>query len=564
MAILKCKMCAGDLDIREGSNIAVCQYCGTKQTLPNFDGFEEIMLYNKATQLRQENNFDKAKEYCEQYAASNPNDSDAYWNMVLCTYGVEYVKDPKTNKRIPTINRTQTKSIYEDKNYKSAIKNADPERKALYEAEAATIDNIQKHILKIAKQEKPFDVFICYKQSDANGNRTIDSSIANDIYHQLKAEGLKVFFAEITLENKLGEAYEPYIFSALNSAKVMLVIGTKPEYFNAVWVKNEWSRYLDIINNDKTKLLIPCYRDMNAYDLPKEFAHLQAQDMSKIGFISDVVRGIKKSLKPQKVKKPKKFLPIFLIALSILLIVGFLGYKFKDNILQEGVFKSEKSEVEIQSITLNPNGDGRKIKMFTGCSYQFSTVVLPEEASSNALTWQSTNPSVATVDKTGKVSCVGRGETTIIVSSKDGKVSVEQNIWVMDTLGGFSLSNRKDWDVKSEVRGDDPDYINVEYKIPYSYLDVNGKTYGDTAYTLYDYSVEISGEYVQKTGINSNDYGKFIYFSDTGGCSKNITIKIKATLSDLWLTDPTFIGLGDMQKEIITEITLDESILYAY
>ena len=82
----------------------------------------------------------------------------------------------------------------------------------------------------------------------------------------------------------------------------------------------------------------------------------------------------------------------------------------------------------------------------------------------------------------------------------------------MDTLGGFSLSNRKDWDVKSEGRTDDPDYINVEYKIPYSYLDVNGKTYGDTAYTLYDYSVEISGEYVQKTGINSNDYGKFIYF----------------------------------------------------
>jgi hypothetical protein len=33
---------------------------------------------------------------------------------------------------------------------------------------------------------------------------------------------------------------------------------------------------------------------MDAYDLPEEFAHLQAQDMSKIGFINDVVRGIKK------------------------------------------------------------------------------------------------------------------------------------------------------------------------------------------------------------------------------------------------------------------------------
>jgi hypothetical protein len=33
---------------------------------------------------------------------------------------------------------------------------------------------------------------------------------------------------------------------------------------------------------------------MDAYELPEEFAHLQAQDMSKIGFINDLVRGIKK------------------------------------------------------------------------------------------------------------------------------------------------------------------------------------------------------------------------------------------------------------------------------
>lgn len=74
----------------------------------------------------------------------------------------------------------------------------------------------------------------------------------------------------------------------------MLVIGSKPEYFNAVWVKNEWSRYLKILKNDRSKLLVPCFKDMDAYDLPEEFSHLQAQDMGKIGFINDVVRGIKK------------------------------------------------------------------------------------------------------------------------------------------------------------------------------------------------------------------------------------------------------------------------------
>ena len=122
-------------------------------------------------------------------------------------------------------------------------------------------------------------MFICYKETDENGKRTVDSTVANDIYYQLTKEGLKVFYAAITLENKLGQEYEPYIFSALNSAKVMLVIGTKPEYFEAVWVKNEWSRYLALIRGGAKKVLIPAYRDMDPYDLPEEFSHLQAQDI---------------------------------------------------------------------------------------------------------------------------------------------------------------------------------------------------------------------------------------------------------------------------------------------
>ena len=98
----------------------------------------------------------------------------------------------------------------------------------------------------------------------------------------------------------MGTAYEPYIFAALNSAKVMVVLGTKEEYFNAVWVKNEWSRFLALIRDGKKKILIPAYRDMDPYDLPEEFSHLQAQDMSKLGFMQDLIRGIKKLVGVEK------------------------------------------------------------------------------------------------------------------------------------------------------------------------------------------------------------------------------------------------------------------------
>ena len=59
--------------------------------------------------------------------------------------------------------------------------------------------------------------------------------------------------------------------------------------------KNEWSRYLALVKNSGgKKMLIPAYKDMDPYDLPEEFSHLQAQDMSKLGFMQDLIRGIKK------------------------------------------------------------------------------------------------------------------------------------------------------------------------------------------------------------------------------------------------------------------------------
>lgn len=306
MAILKCKMCGGDLSVTEGMKIVECDFCGTTQTVPNADDEKKTNLFNRANGLRIASEFDRAAGIYESIIAEFPNEAEAYWGLCLCKYGIEYVDDPKTAEKIPTCHRTSFESIFNDSNYNQAISYSDPVAKGVYESEAKAIDVLQKDILSIVHKEKPYDVFICYKETDETGRRTQDSVIANDIYYQLTQEGFKVFYAAITLEDKLGSAYEPCIFAALNSAKVMLSIGTKPEYFNAVWVKNEWSRFLKIMKKDRSKVLIPCYKDMDAYELPEEFAHLQAQDMSKIGFINDVVRGIKKVLSASKPKETKK------------------------------------------------------------------------------------------------------------------------------------------------------------------------------------------------------------------------------------------------------------------
>ena len=303
MIVFKCKMCGGEMSLEEGATVAECPYCLTKQTLPKLDNDKRANLYDRANHFRRQNEYDKAMAIFENILQEDRTDAEAYWSLVLCRYGIEYVEDPATHKRVPTVNRVQYTSILADEDYKSALEYADAAQRSVYEEEAKAIDEIQKGILAISKQEKPFDVFICYKETDANGRRTPDSVLANDLYHQLTNEGFKVFFSRITLEDKIGTAYEPYIFAALNSAKVMVVLGTKPEYFNAVWVKNEWSRYLALIRAGADKTLVPAYRDMDPYDLPDEFSHLQAQDMGKLGFMQDLIRGIKK-ITEQEQKSP--------------------------------------------------------------------------------------------------------------------------------------------------------------------------------------------------------------------------------------------------------------------
>lgn len=303
MAVFKCKMCGAALKLQGDEKIIECEFCGTQQTLPRLTDETRENLYDRANHFRRNNDYDKAMSIYEQILNEEKTDAEAYWSIVLCRYGIEYVEDPATKKRVPTINRAQFASVLADEDYKSALQYADSAQKKLYEAEAKAIDKIQKGILAISQAEEPFDVFICYKETDNNGRRTPDSVLAQELYYGLKDEGFKVFFARITLEDKLGSAYEPYIFAALNSSKAMVVLGTRPEHFKAVWVKNEWSRYLSLIKNGAKKTLIPAYKGMDPYDLPDEFSHLQAQDMSKLGFMQDLIRGIKKIVNASKKKE---------------------------------------------------------------------------------------------------------------------------------------------------------------------------------------------------------------------------------------------------------------------
>ena len=330
----KCKICGGQVRVDRAAGVCICEYCGTKQAIPLFTDDSSKRLYESGNNYLQHCEYDKAENVFNQLLSINPQDAEIYWDLVMCKYGVTFVRDPRTGKYIPTCNRTHYGSVLNDKNYLNALNFSTGDKNAFYRSSGETIDKIQKGIIAVVKKEKPFDIFISYKETDQNGNRTKDSVVAQELYEKLVQAGYKVFFSRITLEDKIGSEYEPYIYAALSSSKVMLTVSSSKENIEAPWVKNEWSRFLTLRQADSSKTIIPLYFSMQKSELPDEFAILSAQDIGKPDYEQDLIRGIKKliplpiMLAERRKKRQKRAKIIGITAACVILIAGGVSFPF--------------------------------------------------------------------------------------------------------------------------------------------------------------------------------------------------------------------------------------------
>ncbi|MBO4775707.1 MAG: TIR domain-containing protein [Lachnospiraceae bacterium] len=296
---LNCRCCGGILKVN--SNLCVCEYCGATNFISDVAN-KYINQLNRANKLRQEREFDNAARIYDNILAENIPTSDILWYRTLCEYGIEYVPDPISEKYIPTMHRVNEESILTYHSYLDALSAASREQKETLEKEAEYINKIQTDYLNIAKNEKPYDVFICYKETDeSTGEKTDDVAIADELYSKLINRGFKVFFARVTLKSKLSVDYEPYIFAALKSSRAMVVLGTKAEYFMSVWVKNEWGRFLKLMQDDPNKQMFFACDDPE--ELPRAFATKQAALLGEEGSLENLAENIERFLKN---KAPKR------------------------------------------------------------------------------------------------------------------------------------------------------------------------------------------------------------------------------------------------------------------
>jgi len=291
-----CKTCGGHNEVESLSGSWFCEYCGNPIDLgPDRARFKD--LFSKADDAWDRKDFDEALKFYEQIVAQDNTQAEAHWSAAMCRYGVAFVVDPLRGKKMPTCNRINRTSILEDKNYLAAIRHAAPQAKATYEGLAREIDRISARFLKIVDQEAPYDVFISYKKTGDNGRATVDSDYARRLYYFLTDKGLKVFFAEETLMDKAGHMYEPYIFAALTSSKVMVLLGSCREYFEAVWVKNEWKRFLLLAEQDMSKSLVPvCIKCKPEEALPVGLSQMQALDGDDFNLTERVYDIVKRKM----------------------------------------------------------------------------------------------------------------------------------------------------------------------------------------------------------------------------------------------------------------------------
>ena len=102
--------------------------------------------------------------------------------------------------------------------------------------------------------------------------------------------------------------------------------------------------------------------------------------------------------------------------------------------------QAKPATVPVTGVTL----DTDKLELFTGESKTLTATVVPETATDKSVTWESSNPDVATVVD-GKVTAVKAGEATITVTTADGgkqatcKVKVTQATYNISAEGSLDF-----------------------------------------------------------------------------------------------------------------------------
>ena len=292
-----CRTCKFTFAFPMSEGTYECPACGAVNGRPQAQGASYDHL-KRATYQRLACDFHNAEISYQHVLLEHPEEHEAHWGLVLCRYGVEYVRDAKTGKLMPTVHSVRKKPMQADSDFLAACDYAPEEVRAQYEAEAAYIDDAMAGIRELAETQLPYDVFICHKKTVPDSeNLTPEYGKASEMAHHLEKQGYRVFFAPEAIKGELGADYEAAIYHALDTAKVMLMFCANADYVTSAWVRSEWTRFLEMTLERDGKRLVPLlYGDFTPAKLPREIRpyRLECVTMDSFTAASDILRLLEK------------------------------------------------------------------------------------------------------------------------------------------------------------------------------------------------------------------------------------------------------------------------------
>ncbi|MCH5142787.1 MAG: ribosomal protein L7/L12 [Clostridiales bacterium] len=249
-----CKSCGAPLDLNKAVNgVVTCIYCGNPYTLPKQGASPEVLSFLRMGEHDLDTcKFEEAFSAYKKASELDGSEPEAYFGMALSEFKVQYLRDVSGEKPKlqPICHEITDKKFTDNANYMRACLKATDKQRAEYERKAQEIDYILGEFYKLKQSGLDYDCFICVKVTGDSG-KTEDSKDADYIYRMLQQKGYKPFYSEYEIRNKQGADYEAHILYALHSSECMLVVCRDESYLQTPWVKNEYTRFLKLVNDDE-------------------------------------------------------------------------------------------------------------------------------------------------------------------------------------------------------------------------------------------------------------------------------------------------------------------------
>ena len=142
-----------------------------------------------------------------------------------------------------------------------------------------------------------YDVFISFKNSGKNGQPTPDAAVARTVHAALKERGMSVFFSEESLAEKGQGHFSKSIETALDSARVLILVASCREHIESRWVEAEWDSFLQDVRsgNKEGELFILSCGDLKPSDLP---LFLRRQQMFPESGLDKLITFVSSAMSP--------------------------------------------------------------------------------------------------------------------------------------------------------------------------------------------------------------------------------------------------------------------------